>query len=208
MWVKICSVSPRWAIGIQSHANHIWNIMTWYNEPAISGIYWHDTMNQPYLEYTDMVHWVSHIWNILTWYNEPAISGIYWHGTISQPYLEYTDMVQWASHIWNILTWYNEPAISGIYWHGTLSQIYLEYTDMVHWANHMWRFEGACHFSRPVAWRQLSSITGLGYRCCASNHLVNCIANGGPQGSNLNPPSNGGQHLRGHRTCAPHLNFL
>ena len=32
---------------------------------------------------------------------------------------------------------------------------------------------------------------GLGYRCYASTHPLKCIANGGPQGKHLNPPSNG-----------------
>ena len=45
--------------------------------------------------------------------------------------------------------------------------------------------------SHPVARRWSSSRTGLGYQCCASTYLLKCIANGGPQGSLLNPPSNG-----------------
>ena len=45
--------------------------------------------------------------------------------------------------------------------------------------------------SRLVAWRRLSSPTGLGYRCYASTYPFKRIANGGPQGSHLNPPSNG-----------------
>ena len=45
--------------------------------------------------------------------------------------------------------------------------------------------------SRPVAWRPSSSPIGLGYRRYASTYLLKHIANGGPQGSHLNPPSNG-----------------
>ena len=45
--------------------------------------------------------------------------------------------------------------------------------------------------SRPVARRQSSSCTGLGYRRCASTYPLKCIANGSPQGSHLNPPSTG-----------------
>ena len=45
--------------------------------------------------------------------------------------------------------------------------------------------------SHPVARRWLSSCTGLGYRHHASTYLLKRIANGGPQGSHLNPPSNG-----------------
>ena len=45
--------------------------------------------------------------------------------------------------------------------------------------------------SRPVARRRSSSPTGLGYWCYASTYLLKRIANGGPKGSHLNPPSNG-----------------
>ena len=45
--------------------------------------------------------------------------------------------------------------------------------------------------SRPLARRRSSSHTGLGYRRRASTYLLKCIANGSPQGSHLNPPSNG-----------------
>ena len=45
--------------------------------------------------------------------------------------------------------------------------------------------------SRLVARRRSSSRTGLGYRRRASTHPLKRITNGGPQGSHLNPPSNG-----------------
>ena len=45
--------------------------------------------------------------------------------------------------------------------------------------------------SHPVAWWWSSSPIGLGYRCYTSTHPLKHIANGGPQGSHLNPPSNG-----------------
>ena len=45
--------------------------------------------------------------------------------------------------------------------------------------------------SCPVAWWRSSSPMGLGYRHYASTHPLKRIANGGPQGSHLNPPSNG-----------------
>ena len=45
--------------------------------------------------------------------------------------------------------------------------------------------------SRLVAQQWSSSRTGLGYWRRASTHLLKRIANGGPQGSHLNPPSNG-----------------
>ena len=66
--------------------------------------------------------------------------------------------------------------------------------------------------SRPVARRRSSSPTGLGYRCYASTYPLKRIANGGPKGSHLNPPSNGAlvpaQAPRMHappKWCTPHL---
>ena len=66
----------------------------------------------------------------------------------------------------------------------------------------------ALNKGRTQEWRRSSSPTGLGYRRYASYYLVKRIANGGPWGSHLNPPSNGGQHLCGCCACVPHLNFL
>ena len=43
----------------------------------------------------------------------------------------------------------------------------------------------------PGCLTQSSSPIGLGYRRYASTHPRKCIANGSPQGSHLNPPSNG-----------------
>ena len=45
--------------------------------------------------------------------------------------------------------------------------------------------------SHLVAWQRLSSPIGLGYRHYISTHPLKHIANGGPQGSHLNSPSNG-----------------
>ena len=67
---------------------------------------------------------------------------------------------------------------------------------------------GACHFPTLVAKQQSPSPYRLGYWCCASPLFVHTMQMAVPRAAISFPLGNGGQHLCGHHTCVPHLNFL